>query len=292
MLKFVIPVFHVLSFLVVGLVGLKNPVLEKILPFYFLGSFGNRWLVWAVPVLFLAFLLLVYFRLKKSLAVLFQRLAKHFYGSDGHGIRFLTLALLANLLLQGLTTALLLDSPGRRRFFLLLKILTIGLALTLVLKVFDSSCRRFGARFEAGPKQVAQMLLMFKILVRFLILFWGILLLIRTLGYSIGEICATVGFGGALLAFLAKEAIGNVLSCLTLMVERPFQIGDRVRIPERQVEGTVELIGLRSTRIRTKSGSLTIVPNGLLTDVAIDNLSRMESSASTGTGLIPEIDGE
>lgn len=218
-------------------------------------------------------------RCRRIVARHFLRLSRICGLMEARKCRNLVLILLANWLFYWLSFYLFIDSKHILKFLSVVRSINVVLSSILGLKIFDAFCRVVTAKFDFKQRQVLQILLILKVLIRCLILFTGFLFLIKTLGYSISQLCAAVGFGGALLAFLAKEAIGNVLSCLTLVVDRPFQIGDLIRIPDRNIEGIVEIIGLRSTKIRTQKSTLLIIPNSLLTDVPIDNLSKIERLA-------------
>lgn len=83
------------------------------------------------------------------------------------------------------------------------------------------------------------------------------------------------GFGvvGIAVAIAAKDLLGNIFGSITVLADRPFEIGDWVVIDEK-VEGTVEQVGIRSSRVRTFHNSEIIVPNSLLTNAIVDNMGR------------------
>ena len=81
-----------------------------------------------------------------------------------------------------------------------------------------------------------------------------------------------LGLGGLAFALAAQDTLKNLFGSITVMLDRPFEIGDWVKIGE--VEGTVESVGFRSTRIRTFYQSQINVPNGKLIDAIVDNLGR------------------
>ena len=83
-----------------------------------------------------------------------------------------------------------------------------------------------------------------------------------------------IGLGGMAVAFAAKDTLGNLFGSLTVLTDRPFEIGDWV-ITEG-IEGTVEAVGIRSTRIRTFYNSLITVPNSRLTTAVVDNMGRRQ----------------
>ncbi|MDR1457017.1 MAG: mechanosensitive ion channel family protein [Puniceicoccales bacterium] len=103
----------------------------------------------------------------------------------------------------------------------------------------------------------------------------GALLVIDGLGFSVNGVFATLGIGGALIALAAKDSMANIFGSLSVVLDRPFKVGDWIKVGDGTVEGDVEQIGLRSTRIRTHAKTLMVVPNSLLTNEVIDNWSRM-----------------
>ena len=80
---------------------------------------------------------------------------------------------------------------------------------------------------------------------------------------------ATLSIGGLAFALAAQDTIKNFFGSLMIFVDKPFQVGQWITAPG--IDGTVEEVGLRSTRIRTFSNSLIYVPNGKLADATIDN---------------------
>ena len=93
-------------------------------------------------------------------------------------------------------------------------------------------------------------------------------------------ILAGFGIGGLAVAFASRETLSNIFGAGILLSDRPFQKGDHIVADD--VNGLVEVVGIRSTRIRTLSGSILVVPNGTLSDATIENLGlRKHGSLST-----------
>lgn len=99
----------------------------------------------------------------------------------------------------------------------------------------------------------------------------AIVIILSELDYDINGLIAGLGLGGLTIALAAKESAENFFGGLVLITEKPFEIGDY--ISTNSVEGTVEDINLRSTKIRLSSGSLTVVPNANLSSSPITNWS-------------------
>jgi len=100
----------------------------------------------------------------------------------------------------------------------------------------------------------------------------GILIFAESFSLPIVGLLGSLGIGGIAIALAAKETLSNVFGSLTVMVDRPFEIGDWI-ITEG-VEGTVETMGMRSTKIRTFDNSLVTLPNSLLITAKVDNMGR------------------
>lgn len=90
-------------------------------------------------------------------------------------------------------------------------------------------------------------------------------------GINISSLVAGVGIGGLAIAFAAQESIKDLFGSITIFLDSPFTVGDLVKVGE--VEGTVETVGFRSTRIRTNDHSLVTMPNKRIMDTMIDNLT-------------------
>ncbi|MFZ5953360.1 MAG: mechanosensitive ion channel family protein [Candidatus Rifleibacteriota bacterium] len=97
----------------------------------------------------------------------------------------------------------------------------------------------------------------------------GLVFIADIFAFDIDKILAGLGLGGLAFALAAKDTISNVFGSLTILIDRPFQIGDWVTIGS--ADGTVEAVGVRSTRIRTFYNSLITIPNSQLINATIDN---------------------
>lgn len=103
----------------------------------------------------------------------------------------------------------------------------------------------------------------------------AILISMQSFGISITALLAVGGVGGIALGFAAKDTLANFLGGMMIFWDRPFSVGDWVRSPDRNIEGTVEEIGWRLTRIRTFDKRPLYVPNGIFSNISIENPSRM-----------------
>lgn len=103
-----------------------------------------------------------------------------------------------------------------------------------------------------------------------IVVFIGIALLAGLFNFNIAGLVAGLGIGGLAVALAAKDTIENLFGSITVLVDRPFKVGDLINI--EGATGSVEEIGLRSTRLRTPENSLLTIPNSKLISVMVDNL--------------------
>lgn len=109
-------------------------------------------------------------------------------------------------------------------------------------------------------------------IVRIIVIVFGIIFILQNLGVNVTALLAGVSIGGLALALAAQDTVKNFIGSISIFTDRPFQIGDFVTAGG--VTGTVEEVGVRSTRIREVDGTLTSLPNGNLANQTINNGSR------------------
>ena len=112
-------------------------------------------------------------------------------------------------------------------------------------------------------------------LLRISVAITAVLIGLQSLGFSVSGVLAFGGVGGIAVGFAARDLLANFFGGLMVYLDRPFAIGDWIRSPDRNIEGTVEDIGWRVTRIRTFDKRPLYVPNAVFTQVALENPSRM-----------------
>lgn len=153
--------------------------------------------------------------------------------------------------------------------------LTVGLATWLGVRVVSNFTALWAYR-AAGTDGTFddQLVPIVRQTAKVFIVITGAVMTLQNLDYNVGSLLAGLGIGGAALAFASKDTVANFFGSLVIFVDRPFQIGDWVEIGA--VEGTVEQVDVRVTRIRTFSNSLIVVPNSHMTVTAIQNWSRMK----------------
>ncbi|MCH6255406.1 mechanosensitive ion channel family protein [Puniceicoccaceae bacterium K14] len=102
----------------------------------------------------------------------------------------------------------------------------------------------------------------------------AVLMVAQNLGYSISSLLAGLGIGGLAVALAAQESLGNFFGSVSIVADRPFKVGDWIQIGNK-VDGDVEEIGLRSTKVRTWSKTVMTIPNKVMANEIIENWSRM-----------------
>ncbi|KPK83816.1 MAG: hypothetical protein AMJ81_07245 [Phycisphaerae bacterium SM23_33] len=90
--------------------------------------------------------------------------------------------------------------------------------------------------------------------------------------WDIGALLAGLGLGGLAFALAAQDALKNLFGSVTIFADRPFQLGERVKIGDH--DGIVEAVGFRSTRLRLLTGHLVTIPNSLVASSAVENIGR------------------
>lgn len=110
---------------------------------------------------------------------------------------------------------------------------------------------------------------------RFSIILLVGLSLLQAWGYSISGLLTFGGIGGIALGFAAKDLLANLFGGLMIHWDQPFAVGDHIASPDRKIEGIIEDIGWRVTRIRNLEKRPIYIPNGLFSTVVIENISRM-----------------
>jgi len=157
-------------------------------------------------------------------------------------------------------------------------ILGIGIEVTIILsRVFEVLFREYWYRKAPDRDE--------KFHEGFVRSIWGIIQLVLwiialfiimdNVGIKINTILAGLGIGGIAVAFAAQSFLGDLFAFISIFLDKPFEVGDFLVI-DSDTKGTVEYIGLRSTRLRSLSGELLVVPNRELTALRLHNYRHME----------------
>ena len=114
-------------------------------------------------------------------------------------------------------------------------------------------------------------------LLRLSIVISAVLVALPTVGIEITALLAFGGVGGLAVGFAAQDLLSNFFGGLMIYLDRPFTIGDWIRSPDREIEGTVETIGWRLTIVRTFDKRPLYIPNSVFTTLTVENPSRMSN---------------
>lgn len=98
---------------------------------------------------------------------------------------------------------------------------------------------------------------------------FGAVLMLKSLGVNLGALLAGVSIAGLAFALAAQDTVKNFFGSVMIFLDQPFKVGDWIRVDG--VDGTVELVSLRATRVRTFENSLVYIPNGKLADAMVNN---------------------
>ncbi len=168
----------------------------------------------------------------------------------------------------------LLLPAGVTNFVIVATSIAIVIAMTSLLYnlvfIITSFLMDYTERTESKTDE--ELLMIITGLVKSIIIILAIFEILRILGVNITTLIAGVSIGGLVLALAAQDAVKNLIGSFVLIADKPFVIGDWV--VGSGFEGSVEHIGFRSTRIRTKDMSVTSVPNGMMSNIVIKNMGE------------------
>lgn len=121
---------------------------------------------------------------------------------------------------------------------------------------------------------------LFSKLGRIFITLVAVTVLLEHLGVNVSSLVVSLGVGSLAVGLAAQDTLANMFAGFTLMVDRPFRVGDRIQLASGEL-GDVETIGMRATRIRTTDETLLVVPNSLLVKDRLINLTQPTRSVTT-----------
>ncbi|MCB9361712.1 MAG: mechanosensitive ion channel family protein [Flavobacteriales bacterium] len=99
----------------------------------------------------------------------------------------------------------------------------------------------------------------------------GVIVALNNAGYDVGALIAGLGIGGLALAMAAKDSVSNIFGGIMIFTDKPFKVGDRIKIGG--FDGTIEEIGIRISRMRTLEGRLVTIPNSQFIGNMVENVS-------------------
>ena len=182
-------------------------------------------------------------------------------------------------LLWAIATAYLLklglDLPdaAERHVDQVLKAATVAVSFWAGLRSIDLGFQAIAATPTARAHGLEQGLLpMLRKVTKIAVFAMAVIAVLTDLGYPVGSLLAGLGIGGLALALAAQKTVENLFGSVAINVDQPFRVGDFVRLESGET-GTVEAIGLRSTRVRTLDRTVVTVPNGKLADQRVESFA-------------------
>jgi MscS family membrane protein len=155
-----------------------------------------------------------------------------------------------------------------------LKIIVASSITYVALKCVDLAMSLWQKRLEAAEQDVLDMQL-FPVMRKTLKVFITVvaaLVTTQNLGMNVTGLLASLSIGGLAVGLAAQDTLSNLFGAVALFADKPFRVGDRIQLDA--IDGSVEAIGLRSTRIRNLDGHLVTVPNRTMANASITNVSR------------------
>jgi MscS family membrane protein len=151
-----------------------------------------------------------------------------------------------------------------------------ALAVWGVYRLIDLVCGYYMNRAAASASRLDDVLIpLIRKTLKIVAVAVGLVVIIKALGVeqdTVNKLFAGLGIGGLAFALAAQDTVKNFFGSVTIILDRPFHVGDWIKVGD--AEGTVEAVGLRSTRIRTFYNSEVTVPNSEMLNAVIDNLGR------------------
>lgn len=143
----------------------------------------------------------------------------------------------------------------------------------LLLRIIDFIAMILQHKADLTPDQTDnQLVVFFKDFFKALLVIVGVLMVLKlAFNYPITNLITALSIGGAAIALATRESLENLIASFIIFFDKPFMVGDQVKV--HAITGTVEKIGLRSTRIRTDQKTYVTVPNKQMVDSIMDNLS-------------------
>lgn len=166
-------------------------------------------------------------------------------------------------------------------------IVTTWIGIRLVYNTIDCGLRYYVMR--RSDESLDQMLLAIRPLIRIVVWSIGLVFVIDNLGFDVSAAIASLGIGGLALALASQGILQDLFSYASIICDRPFEIGDFVVLGDDA--GTIEHIGIKTTRINRLSGEQLIISNTELVSARVRNFKQMESRRIVfGIGVIYETD--
>ncbi len=180
--------------------------------------------------------------------------------------RLLMLAIIIRILLSSVALPLL-----ARQFWSTVALVIAVLACIWWLVLLNASAERYVLKRRPDMSASASVLRLVRRLIDGIVLFAGLLFMLYHFGINVTAALAGLGVGGIAVALAAQKTLENVIGGVSLIADHAVRVGDFLNVDD--VQGTVEEVGLRSTRIRTLDRTLVILPNGQIANMRLETIS-------------------
>jgi MscS family membrane protein len=233
---------------------------------------------WAGILILLLAAYLVYRVLNLLLALFLKRVLPMFFKeayfeiSDIYPVARPLSWLVVTLLLTRLVPILQLDIAMNQYVIISLRILGSVFGILLASRIIDLVAKvavRLASKTDTTMDD--QLIPLVVRIIRMIVIVFGIIFILQNLGVNVTALLAGVSIGGLALALAAQDTVKNFIGSISIFIDRPFQIADFIETST--FTGTVEEVGVRSTRIRDLGGALISIPNGNLVNQTVTNHS-------------------
>lgn len=151
-----------------------------------------------------------------------------------------------------------------------LVVMVVAYGVLRLIDLLDAFLKHLVARTET--KLDDMLLPVVRKSLKVLVVIIGAMTALQNMGFNVTTLLAGLGIGSLAVAFAAKDTLANIFGSIMIFTDQPFKIGERIKISG--VDGVVEEVGIRSTRIRTLDGHLVTIPNGEVANANIENVGR------------------
>ncbi len=145
----------------------------------------------------------------------------------------------------------------------------------IVLNLVDAFIREYFTRIAEKTKSDLddQLLPVIRTIVKIVIIVIATIAILDNMGFDIASLLAGLGIGGLAFALAAQDTLKNFFGGIAVFADKPFKVGDRIKLDDAR-DGFVREIGVRTTKIETFDGTYVVVPNSLISNTILENVSK------------------
>lgn len=248
--------------------------MEELLAKTYFNNTVQEYLIAAVIIIGGMIILRIFKRvLIKRMYAWSKRTATQFDDVITHGLDRFGLPLMNFVIIYWGLNYLTLSTNAARILEIAVGVVVTFFILRLISTIIEVILHRHVRKQEGGEEKVKQL---GGLLIIFNIIIWlvGTLALVQNLGYDVTTIIAGLGIGGIAIALAAQNILGDLFNYFVIFFDRPFEVGDFIVVDDKK--GTVEYIGIKTTRLKSLSGEQLILSNSDLTKSRLHNFKRMD----------------